>query len=122
MNYRITVLGQVGREGIISEPGERLTIQEAIGMAGGVTDYGKKTNLKVIRETNGERQTGFVDLTSKELFDSPFYHLAQNDVLVVEATNQKLKDAEQLKTMQKVSFALSLVTVAATLTTIFIRN
>lgn len=122
MNFKITILGQVGREGVINVPGERLTILEAIGLAGGVTDYGKKTNLKIIRESNGQRETGFIDLTSKDIFESPYYHLAQNDVLVVETTNQKLKEAEQVKTMQKISFAFTIVTVAATLANIFIRN
>ncbi len=55
-------------------------------------------------------------------FDSPYYHLMQNDVLIVEASSRKQKDEEQAKTMQKISFAFSLVTIAATLTNIFIRN
>jgi len=121
-NFRVTILGQVGREGEIKAPGERLTIFEAVGLAGGITDYGKKNNLKVVRESNGTRETGYIDLSSKDVFESPYYYLTQNDMIFVEATNQQLKEAEQLKTMQKVSFALSLVTVAATLATIFIRN
>ncbi len=122
MNLKVTVLGQVGHEGPVSVPGERLTIFEAVGLAGGITDYGKKNNVKVIRETNGQRETAVLDLTSKAIFDSPFYNLVQNDMVIVESTQQKVKDAEQAKTMQKISFAFTLVTVAATLTNIFIRN
>jgi polysaccharide export outer membrane protein len=121
-NFKVTVLGQVAREGVLNVPGERLTILEAVGLAGGITDFGKKTNLKVHREADGKRETGIIDLTSKDIFDSPYYYLAQNDVLIVEASNQKYKDAEQLKTMQKISFAFTLVTVAATIASIFIRN
>ena len=121
-NFKVTVLGQVGREGEIKTPGERLTIFEAIGLAGGITDFGKKTSLKVIREIDGKRETGFVDLSSKEVFDSPYYYMMQNDMVFVETTNQKYKDAEQVKTMQKISFAFTLVTVAATIASIFIRN
>ncbi|HUR66352.1 MAG TPA: polysaccharide biosynthesis/export family protein [Chitinophagaceae bacterium] len=121
-NFKVTVLGQVGREGEIKAPGERLTIFEAIGLAGGITDFGKKTNLKVIREVNGTRETGFLDLSSKEVFDSPYYYMMQNDMVFVETTNQKYKDAEQAKTIQKISFAFTLVTVAATIASIFIRN
>ena len=121
-NFKVTVLGQVGREGPIAAPGERLTILEAVGLAGGITEYGKKNNLKIIREINGQRETGLIDLTSKDIFDSPYYHLMQNDVLIVEASSRKQKDEEQAKTMQKISFAFSLVTIAATLTNIFIRN
>ncbi len=122
MNLKITILGQVGREGSISVPGERINILEAVGLAGGVTDYGKKTNVKIVRETNGQRETGIIDLTSKDLFDSPYYNLVQNDIIIVEATSQKLKETEQARTMQKISFALTLVTASAALSNIFFRN
>ncbi len=122
LNLKITILGQVGREGSISVPGERINILEAVGLAGGVTDYGKKTNIRVVRETNGQRETGLVDLTSKDLFESPYYNLVQNDIIIVEATSQKIKETEQARTMQKISFALTLVTVSATLSTLFLRN
>lgn len=121
-NFKVTVLGQVAREGVLPVPGERLTILEAVGLAGGITEFGKKNNVKIHRELNGTRETGTIDLTSKDLFESPYYYLQQNDVLIVDATNQKYKDAEQAKTMQKISFAFTLVTVAATLANIFIRN
>ncbi|MFN8289398.1 MAG: polysaccharide biosynthesis/export family protein [Chitinophagaceae bacterium] len=121
-NFKVTVLGQVGREGEIKIPGERLTILEAVGLAGGINDFGKKNELKIIREANGKRETALLDLTSKDIFDSPYYYMVQNDVLIIPATNQKFKDAEQAKTMQKISFAFTLVTVAATLANIFIRN
>lgn len=121
-NFKVTVLGQVGREGLLTVPGERLTILEAIGLAGGITEFGKKHNLKVHREADGKRETGTIDLTSKDLFESPFYYLQQNDVVIVDASNQKLKESEQMRTMQKISFTLSMVTVAATIASIFIRN
>ena len=121
LNFTITVLGQVGREGPIKVPGERVTILEAVGLAGGVTDYGKKNNLRIVREQDGKREIGFIDLSSKDIFESPYYHLVQNDVLIVEPTKQKLKDADQARAASKISFAFTLVTVAATLANIFIR-
>ncbi|MFZ1329222.1 MAG: polysaccharide biosynthesis/export family protein [Chitinophagaceae bacterium] len=121
LNFTITVLGQVGREGPIKVPGERVTILEAVGLAGGVTDYGKKNNLRIVREQDGKREIGFIDLSSKEIFESPYYHLVQNDVLIVEPTKQKLKDADQARIASKISFAFTLVTVAATLANIFIK-
>ena len=121
LNFTITVLGQVGREGPIKVPGERVTILEAVGLAGGVTDYGKKSNLRILRETDGKREIGFIDLSSKNIFESPYYHLLQNDVIMVEPTTQKLKDADQARIASKISFAFTLVTVAATLANIFIK-
>ena len=121
LNFTITVLGQVGREGPIKVPGERVTILEAVGLAGGVTDYGKKNNLRIVREQDGKREIGFIDLSSKDIFESPYYHLVQNDVLIVEPTKQKMKDEDQARAASKISFAFTLVTVAATLANIFIR-
>lgn len=119
MNIKVTVLGQVGSEGVITVPGEKLTILEAVGMAGGITDYGKKDNVKVIRENDGKREIGYVNLASDSLFYSPYYNLVQNDVLIIEPTKKKARDAEQAIVAQRVSFALTLVTVAATLYNIF---
>jgi polysaccharide biosynthesis/export protein len=121
-NFKVTVLGQVGREGVLNVPGERLTVLEAIGLAGGITEFGKKSNLKIHREADGKRETGIIDLTSKDIFDSPYYYLRQNDVLIIEPTNQRYKEAEQTRVIQKISFAFTLVTVAATIASIFIRN
>lgn len=122
LNFKVTVLGEVSSQGVLQVPGERLTILEAVGLAGGISEYGKKTNLRILREYNGVRETGTIDLTDSGLFESPYYNLKQNDVVIVDATNQKQKDADDVKTFRKVSFALSLVTVAATLANIFIRN
>ncbi|MBK6937353.1 MAG: polysaccharide biosynthesis/export family protein [Chitinophagaceae bacterium] len=120
-NFRINVLGEVARAGQIIVPGERLTILEAITLAGGVTEYGKKNSIKIIRETNGQRETGYIDLTSKNVFDSPYYNLAQNDVILISPTKQRIKEADQQKVFQKISFGLSLVMAVTTLTNLLIR-
>lgn len=122
LNLKVTVLGEVLRQGVVNVPGERLTILEAVGLAGGMTEYGKKSNLRILREYNGVRETGTVDLSASNVFESPYYNLKQNDVVIVDASNQKQKDADDVKTFRKISFALSLVTVAATLANIFTRN
>jgi len=122
MNFRVTVLGEIGGSGSISIPGERLTILEAIALAGGITDYGKKDNVKVVREIDGQRETGTINLSDDDIFQSPYYNLRQNDVLIIEPTKQKRNDAEQARIIQKISFAFTLVTVAATIANIFIKN
>jgi len=119
VNIKITVLGMVGKEGVLNIPGEKLTILEAVGLAGGITDYGKKDKVKIIRETDGKREVGYVDLSSDSLFHSPYYNLVQNDVLIVEPTGKKARDQEQAVVAQKIAFALTLVTVAATLYNVF---
>jgi len=119
LNFKVTMLGQVAKEGVINIPGERVTILEAVGLAGGVTDYGKKTNVKIMREVDGKRETGYIDLSSKDIFESPYYNLVQNDVVIVEPTKQKAKQADQSIVLQRVTFALGIITSAAFIYNIF---
>src|SRR5262245_51474841 len=67
LNYRITVLGEVGHQGTFTIPNEKVTIFEALGLAGDIPVTGKKDNVKVLREANGDREIGTVDLTSKKI-------------------------------------------------------
>lgn len=113
LNYKITVLGEVSRPGTISIPGERVTILEAIGLSGDITQYGKKNEVKVVREVNGTRQIGTIDLSSKKMFESPYYNLLQNDVVFVEALPQKSKKVNQDVTIARIGFIISLITSAS---------
>ncbi len=119
LNFKIIVLGTVGREGVINLQGERVTILEAIGLAGGIPDHGRRNRVKVVREIDGKRETGYVDLTSKELFESPYYNMMQNDVVIVDPSNLKNKQADQAIVAARISFALSLITSAAFIYNIF---
>jgi len=113
VNYQVTVLGEVGSPGTFTVPTDRVTILEALGLAGGITDFGKKNSVKVLRETNGQREIATVDLTSKNLFDSKFYRLQQNDVVLVEQAGRKLKQQEQQNLAQQIGIATSIITAIA---------
>ena len=89
-NFRISVLGEVTKPGNFTVPNERVSILDAIGMAGDLTINGVRSNIMVIREQNGQKQTYNVDLTSKDVLNSPVYYLAQNDVVYVEPNNAKI--------------------------------
>lgn len=121
LNFKVTVLGEVAKPGTITVPGERITILEAIGLSGDITQYGRKNTVKVTREINGKIEKGQIDLSSDSLFHSPYYNLIQNDVVWVEPGKIKQKSAEQAVVAQKVSFALTIATVAASIANIFIR-
>lgn len=84
LNYKVTVLGDVKSPGTFKIPNERITLLEAIGLAGDMKMTGVRKNVLVIRDDNGVKTEYRVDLTSKELFSSPVYYLAQNDVVYVE--------------------------------------
>jgi len=113
MNFRITVLGEVNTGGVLNIPTERLTILEAIGMVGGVTEFGKIKEVKVLRENNGIRELGVLDLTSREIFSSPYYQLQQNDVVLVDQTRFKMRQTEQQRVTQQIGFATGIISTIA---------
>lgn len=84
MNFRVTVLGDVRTPGTFTIPNERITILEAIGLAGDLTITGNRKSVTVIRNEGDSEKQFKIDLTSKEIFNSPVYYLDQNDVVYVE--------------------------------------
>ena len=92
-NFKVTVLGEVKTPGSFVIQNERITIIEAIGLAGDLKIQGKRTSITLIREQEGKRIFVPVDLTSKKLFNSPYYYLAQNDVIYVEPNKTKINSS-----------------------------
>lgn len=84
INFRVSVLGEVNRPGIVTKNSDRMTILEALAGAGDLTIYGKRTNILLVREINGVQTTFTIDLTNSNFMQSPFYYLQNNDVLYVE--------------------------------------
>lgn len=119
LNLRVTVLGEVGKQGIIQFPGERVNIMEAIGLAGGISEFGMKNNVKVIREANGEREVGVLDLSSDSVFHSRFYNLMQNDLVLVDPAPRKAKKTEQEAFFRQAGFVISIITATAVVIRLF---
>lgn len=94
-NYRVTILGEVARPGTYSIPSERVTILDAIGLAGDLTMFGKRNNIRIIRQTDSVKQTGTIDINKGDIFNSPFYYLRQNDIVYVEMTPNKVISSDQ---------------------------
>lgn len=90
VNFRISVLGEVSHPGSFIVPTERITLLDALGMAGDLTIKGKRENVTVIRESNGVKERFNVDLTSESSLNSPVYYLAQNDVVYVEPNSAQV--------------------------------
>lgn len=93
LNFRIAVLGEVNRPGMYEVSGERITLLEAIALAGDLKIKAKRENILVVRDFNGTKTYTRVDLTNKELFNSPVYFLTQNDVVYVEPNKSAITQA-----------------------------
>lgn len=89
LNFKVSVMGEVTRPGTIDVPSDRITIFDALSAAGDLTIYGKRENVKIIREIDGKKTISVVDLRNTEILDSPFYYLQQNDVVYVEPNKAK---------------------------------
>jgi len=106
-NFKITVIGEVNSPSTFPVPTERINIIQAIGMAGDLTIFGKRDNVLLIREIEGERTTARLDLTSKEIFDSPYYYLQQNDIIYIQPVKARTEQASLVRS--NISIAISVL-------------
>ena len=120
LNFKISVLGEVSRPGTINIPDGRVTIIEALGLAGDLTNYSRRDNIMVIREKDGRREFGSVNLLSRNIFSSPYFNLQQNDVIYVELTKGKIPDDDQ-SLVRKLAITTSIVSVITTVAFLIIN-
>ena len=119
LNYKVTVIGDVVRPGTYKIPNERITILEALGLAGDLKMTGKRQNVLVIREENGKKLEYRVDLTSGDVFSSPVYYLKQNDVVYVEPNFRALSEASFIRSAGGV--LISVTTLIITIITLITK-
>ena len=88
-NFKFSVLGEVKAPGTYTTEGQRVTVLEALSRAGDLTIDGDR-DITIIREVNGKREIAVLDLRSKNVFESPYYYVQQNDVLLVKPSERKI--------------------------------
>jgi polysaccharide export outer membrane protein len=117
VNFKVNVLGEVNKPGTIVVPDGKITILEAISESGDLTINGLRENVMVVRESEGKREFGTVNLASNKLFNSPYFYLKQGDVVYVAMNENKLlsSDAQQLRRYRVTSLVLAAVSVAVLL-------
>lgn len=120
LNFKITVLGEVGSPGTYDITGDRITLLEAIAKAGDISDDGRVDRVAVIREYGNKRRIMFHDLRSKEVFNSPCYYLQQNDIVYVEPSANKTRDNAQ-RTFSTFSMILSFITTVTSLIVLAVK-
>lgn len=110
-NFRVSVLGEVNRPGTFIIPNQRVSVLDAIAFSGDLSVYGRRNNVMLIRKDDkGKAVAVKMDLTSKEIFNSPYFYLRQNDMVYVEPAGAKLLNADT-SVIRYLSLLASLVSV-----------
>ena len=121
VNYQISVLGEVANPGTFTVNNEKVNVLEALAMAGDMTIWGLRNNVKLVREKeNGAKEIVLLDLNQADIIHSPYYYLQQNDILYVSPNKAKAKNSDiGQSTSLWVSATSILVSLAGLLVTIF---
>lgn len=117
LNFRITVLGEVGSPGTFTVATERVTILDVLGLAGDLQPYANRNNILITREQNGQRTYGRIDLQDRNIFNSPFFYLQQNDFIYVEPLPERtasLRDQSQ-RVIPYISAGITVITFILTI-------
>lgn len=112
LNHRITVIGEVAKPQVITMPEEKLSILEVLGAGGDVSLLAKKDNILIIRETETGKQFKRLNLEDHSIFTSEWYYLQPDDVVYVEPSDEKIRQAKRVQNQQTISLILSGVSVA----------
>lgn len=123
IDYKFSVLGEVNRPGQYTSGSNKVNIFEALAQAGDMTIYGRRDNVKLVREDNeGKQNIVILDLTQEDIIDSPYYYLEQNDIIYVEPNKAKSRSARVSSTTTVWLTATSiLVSIASLITTIILN-
>lgn len=114
LSYNITVMGEVNRPGKYQIRNERVTLLDALAMAGDMTPYGKRDNILVTRETDGKLEFVRLNINDASILTSPYFFLQQNDVVYVEPNKVRALAS------QNISLYLSMVTTLASMATVIV--
>lgn len=110
LNFKISVLGEVNKPGSFPIQSDRITVLEALSMAGDLTIFGKRNNILLIREADAKKSFNRIDITKSDFVQSPYYYLSQNDVIIVEPNKTKMNSSNFGPNVTATISSLSLLT------------
>jgi polysaccharide export outer membrane protein len=113
-NFKVSVLGEVNSPSTYNMPNEKVSVMDALSLAGDLTIYGRRDNVLIVRDQNGKKKYGHVDLNSSEIFSSPFFYLRQNDLVYVEPNKAKsaANNASQVQVIGIITSVISVLILA----------
>ena len=113
LNYKISIMGEVVKPSVYVIPDERITLPEALSMAGDLTIFGKRTDILIVREENGKKEFGHIDITNREFYNSPYYYLRSNDIVYVEPNKARIQQSDPFyRVLPIVLSTISLIIIA----------
>ena len=115
LNFKVSVLGEVKDPDVFIIPNEKVTLLEALGLAGDMTIYAQRDNVLLIREQDGIKTTKRIDLNTDELFTSPNYYLKSNDIIYVQSNKRKVGSTSNTVPWLSIiigSLSLAVITIA----------
>ncbi|TKC05254.1 polysaccharide biosynthesis/export family protein [Pedobacter frigoris] len=115
-NFKVSVLGEVNTPSTYTLPNEKVSILDALSLAGDLTIYGRRENVLIVRDNDGKKEFARLNLNSSEIFNSPFYYLKQNDVIYIEPNKRKVSasNSGQIQTIGVIASVLSVIVIAIT--------
>jgi polysaccharide export outer membrane protein len=113
--FKFTVLGEVNAPGTYTVNNEKVTILEALGLARDMTQFARRNNVRVIRDSSGNRQIGMINFNDKTVFTSQYYYLQRNDVVYVEPDKNKGKFDQYNRVGSILATVLSVIAVGITI-------
>jgi len=119
LNFKISVLGEVMKPGNYTIQGERISVFEALSLAGDLTIYGKRNNILIIHEEEGKKTYTRIDITDARFLQSQNYYLSQNDVIFVEPNRTRINASA---VGPNTSVIISVVSILISVSVILFRN
>ena len=118
-NYKISVLGEVAKPGTFTVSNEKVNVFEALAMAGDMTIWGRRDNVKLVREdATGKREIILLDLNNADIVANPYYYLQQNDILYITPNETKAKNSD---IGQSTSLWFSAISILISMTTLLVN-
>jgi polysaccharide export outer membrane protein len=121
VNYKVVIMGEIARPGALNVRNDRITILDAIGQSGDLTINANRKNILIIRDNNGKKEFGRVDITKPSIFASPYYYLKQNDLVYIEPNKPKQRNYNVTQSQTfTISIVSTLLTTVSVITTVLV--